>query len=108
MTPHVSASARPECCPLCGGAADARPGSMKRRRYLLRCAQCRAFVIDAQLADVIDNARVRHVKPVLERLPLLSRATQAAADSGSVMSLTSTNWIRVAMEQALVTTQIEG
>jgi hypothetical protein len=81
---------------------------VERRRYLLRCAQCRAFVIEGQLAEVIDNARVRDVKRVLDRLPLLSRATQAAADNGSVMLLTSTNWIRVAMEQALTSAPSAG
>ncbi len=106
LNPHSFAapqepSAYRRSCPLCGGSADARRSASDECRFLLPCRHCRVFVIDQQLADVIDNARTRNLTPVLQYLPWLSRATQRAAARGTVMQLTSTNWVRVALDEQL-------
>jgi hypothetical protein len=88
-------------CPLCGGIADVRRSASDECQFLLPCRHCRVFVIDQQLADVIDNARTWNLAPVLQYLPWLSRATQRAAAHGTVMQLTSTNWVRIAVGEQL-------
>jgi hypothetical protein len=72
-------------------------GTVEAHLSLLSCARCRAFVIEKQLVDVIVNARVWNLLPVLRYLTHLSRAAQAAALQGTVLLITSTNWIRVAL-----------
>jgi hypothetical protein len=86
-------------CPLCGREAYASDGTVEAYLSLLRCSSCRAFVIERQLLDVIVNARAKNLQPVLRHLTSLSQAAQSAAARGTVLIITSTNWIRVAMGQ---------
>ena len=89
-------------CPLCDREADASDGSVEASLSLVRCRDCRAFVIQRQLGEVIVNARIKNLQPVLRYLSALSRAAQAAAAQGKILLITSTNWIRVAVEQQRV------
>ena len=86
-------------CPLCGGKAGASGGVVAAQVSLLICCHCRAFVMEKRLIDVVMNARQWNLRPVLRHVAFLSRAAQAAAAGGSVLVITSTNWIRVAIEQ---------
>ncbi len=85
-------------CPLCGGRAHASEGTRRGRCSLLICGRCRAFVIEKRLVDVITNARVWNF-PVLRHVAFLSYATQSAAARGGVLAITTTNWIRLAIDQ---------
>jgi hypothetical protein len=89
-------------CPLCGGIAQASEGIVRAQVSLLACGHCRAFVMEKRLIDVVMNARAWNLRPVLRHVAFLSRAAQSAAAHGSVLVITSTNWIRVAMEQQRV------
>jgi hypothetical protein len=86
-------------CPLCGGTAHVSEGTLEAHIALLSCARCRIFVIEKQLVDVIMNARAWNLLPVLRYVELLSWAAQSAASQGAVLLITSTNWIRVAINQ---------
>jgi len=86
-------------CPLCGAAAQAAEGVVEARIALLACAHCRAFVMEKRLIDVVMNARTWNLKPVLRHTRWLSRAAQQAAEHGTVLFITATNWIRLANEQ---------
>src|SRR4029077_4410206 len=86
-------------CPLCDREADASDGSVEASLSLVRCRDCCAFVIERQLGEIITNARTKNLQPVLRYLTALSLAAQAAAAQGKVLLITSTNWIRVAVEQ---------
>jgi len=86
-------------CPLCGGVAIESEGIVNPRIALLACGRCRVFVMEKQLIDVMINARTWNLRTVLERVERLSRAAQTAAARGSVLFITSTNWIRLANRQ---------
>jgi hypothetical protein len=86
-------------CPLCGGVAHASEGTIGAHLALLSCTHCRIFVIEKQLLDVITNARQWNLLPVLRHVELLSWAAKSAASDGTVLLITSTNWIRVANNQ---------
>jgi len=86
-------------CPLCGAHANLCEGILQQKIALLTCSRCRAFVMDKRLIDVVMNARAWNVRTVLGQVALLSRATQEAAARGSVLFITSTNWIRLANQQ---------
>jgi hypothetical protein len=88
-----------QTCPLCGGRAYTSDGTAAADRALLSCSCCRAFVIDRRLIDLIANARTRNLGPVLRHLSPLTTAAQSAAARGSVLTITSTNWIRLALGQ---------
>ncbi len=95
-------------CPLCGGQAQASEGVVEQRISLLTCGHCRAFVIEKRLIEVVMNARQWNLRPVLQYVSFLSTAAQAAAAHGSVLVITSTNWIRVALEQQRLDAQTLG
>ena len=86
-------------CPLCDREADASDGAVEASLSLVRCRDCSAFVIERRLGEVITNARTKNLQPVLRYLTALSLAAQAAATQGKVLLITSTNWIRLAVEQ---------
>jgi len=92
-------SAGSATCPLCGGPAQSSEGVVEAQIALLACANCRAFVMEKRLIDVVMNARAWNLRPVLRHVAFLSRAAQQAAAEGTVLSITSTNWIRLANEQ---------
>ena len=86
-------------CPLCGGRAQATGGVVQAGIALLSCADCRAFVMEKRLIDVLSNACAWNLKPVLRHVVFLSRAARQAAAHGTVLFITSTNWIRLSNEQ---------
>ena len=86
-------------CPLCGGTAQTSEGIVEVQVSLLACSHCRAFVMEKPLIDIVMNARACNLRKVLRHVAFLSRAAQFAAAHGSVLVITSTNWIRVAIEQ---------
>jgi len=86
-------------CPLCGAQASASQGVVETQLVLLTCRRCRAFVMEKRLIDIIANARVWNLRPVLQHVAHLSRAAQQAADDERVLLITSTNWIRLATTQ---------
>jgi hypothetical protein len=88
-----------DSCPLCGGRAQVSEGTAEAHLSLLSCSRCRAFVIEKRLVEVITNAREWNLLPVLRYLAYLSRAAQSAALQGTVLLITSTNWIRLALGQ---------
>lgn len=88
-----------ESCPLCGDRAHTSEGVVEEQIALLTCKRCRAFVMEKRLIDVVLNARAWNLRPVLRHVPFLSRAAQQAAAAGTVLFITSTNWIRLANEQ---------
>ena len=90
---------RVQTCPLCGGRAFTSAGTATADRALLSCGCCRTFVIDRRLLDVIANARARNVNAVLRYLMPLTTAARSAAARGTILSITSTNWIRLALGQ---------
>jgi hypothetical protein len=90
-------------CPLCDRQADASDGSVEACLSLVRCRDCRAFVIEQHLVEIITNGRTKNLQPVLRYLSPLSLAAQDAAAQGRVLLITSTNWIRVAVEQQRLT-----
>jgi len=88
-----------QTCPLCGSTAQASEGIAEKQLSLLRCSRCRVFVIEKQVLDVIMNARAWNLRPVLRHVEFLSRAARSAAAQGAVLAVTSTNWMRVAIER---------
>ena len=88
-----------EWCPLCGSTAHESDGVVEAKVSLLTCSHCRAFVMEKRLIDIVMNAREWNLRPVLRHVACLSRAAQSAAAHGSVLVITSTNWICLAMEQ---------
>ena len=95
-------------CPLCDRRARASDGLVNAARSLFRCRACCAFVIDRRLIEVVANARAKNLQPVLRYLTALSAATRAAAWHGSVLEITSTNWIRVATQQRRLEAELAG
>jgi len=105
-TPRVTASLAPDqTCPLCGSSAQVSEGTAEPKLSLLSCSHCRTFVIEKPVLDVIMNARAGNLLPVLRHVAFLWRAAQSAAEEGAVLTITSTNWIRLAMEQQRVEAQ---
>lgn len=88
-----------DSCPLCGARAHLSEGVAEAQLALLTCGRCQAFVIEKRLIDVVMNARVWNLRTVLRHVTFLSRAAQQAAARGTVLFITSTNWIRLANEQ---------
>lgn len=83
-----------DSCPLCHHVSDIR--TAEAEGFGVRCRICGSFVIDDQLTQVIANARSRGLRNVLEHLPRLSVAARYAHACGQPLTITSTNWVRIA------------
>ena len=83
-----------DSCPLCHHVSDIRVAEADG--FGVRCRTCGSFVIDDQLTQVIANARSRGLRNVLEHLPRLSVAARYAHACGQPLTITSTNWVRIA------------